>query len=84
MWQTNFALALFRDAPHICIMAEEAHPFTVRIDADPLRERRYRWTISEGFQIHLRSPQSYATEREAKKDADRAMSKFVLHWRNRE
>jgi hypothetical protein len=65
-------------------MAEEAHPFTVRIDADPLREHRYRWMISEGFQIHLRSPQSYATEREAKEHADRAMSKFVLHWRNRE
>jgi hypothetical protein len=65
-------------------MAEEAHPFTLRIEADPLRERRYRWTIFEGFQIHLRSPQSYATHREAKEEADKAMSKFLLrHWRYR-
>jgi len=65
-------------------MAEEAHPFTIRIDLDPLRERRYRWTISEGIRTHLRSPQSYATEREAKEDADKAMSRFVRHWRNKE
>jgi hypothetical protein len=63
-------------------MAEEAHPFTFRIEADPLRELRYRWTISEGFRIRLRSLQSYATRREAKEDADRAILKFVRHWRN--
>jgi hypothetical protein len=65
-------------------MLEEAHQFTIRVEADPLREGRYRWTICEGVQIHLRSPQSYATRREASEDADRAMSKFVRHWQNRE
>ncbi len=65
-------------------MAEEAHPFTVRVHADPLRERRYRWTIFEGFQIHLRSPESYATRREAEEHAEKAMSRFVRHWQNRE
>jgi hypothetical protein len=36
----------------------------------------------EGFQIHLRSPQSYATHREAEEEADIAMWKFLLrHWR---
>jgi len=64
-------------------MAEEAQ-FTVRVHADPLREHRYRWTIFEGFQIHLRSPESYATLREAEEDAARAMSRFVRHWRDRE
>jgi hypothetical protein len=39
----------------------------------------YRWTICEGVQIHLRSPQSYATLLEAKEDADKAMSKFAAH-----
>jgi hypothetical protein len=62
----------------------EKHPFTYSVMRDPLREHRYRWTISEGFRIHLRSPQSYATEREAKGDADKALSKFVLHWRSGE
>jgi hypothetical protein len=64
-------------------MAEKAHPFTLRIEADPLRERRYRWMILEGFQIHLRSPKSYATRREAKEEADKAITKFVFNWRNR-
>jgi hypothetical protein len=65
-------------------MLEEAHHFTIRVEADPLRERRYRWTICEGIQIHLRSPESYATRREAQEHADKAMSKFVRHWQNRE
>ena len=53
------------------------------VDADPLRAGRYRWTVCEGVQIHLRSPQSYATQREAKEDADKAMSGFAADWRER-
>ena len=60
-------------------MLEEAHRFTIRVEADPLREGRYRWTICEGVQIHLRSPKSYATRREAQEHADKAMSKFERH-----
>jgi hypothetical protein len=63
-------------------MADEAHPFISKVLADPLRDGRYRWTICEGVQIHLRSPQSYATQREAKVDADKAMSKLATHWEN--
>jgi hypothetical protein len=49
-------------------MSDEAHQFMANVDADPLRAGRYRWTICEGVQIHLRSPQSYATQREANED----------------
>ena len=64
-------------------MGEESHPFALRVEKDPLRERQFRWTISEGLQIHLRSPQSYATEREAEESAKSALSKFVRHWQDR-
>jgi hypothetical protein len=61
----------------------EVHPFTIKIEPDPLREMRYRWTVCEGIQIHLRSPHSYATRREAENDAAKAMSKLLANWRNR-
>jgi hypothetical protein len=68
--------------PHNVAMAE-VHPFTVKIEADPLRENRYRWTVCEGTQIHLRSPHSYTTRREAEKEAEKAMSNLVAKWRNK-
>ena len=57
---------------------EDEPKFTVQIEADPLNERRFRWEIHEGGQIHLRSPHSYATRREAETEADRALRKFTL------
>jgi hypothetical protein len=65
-------------------MGKESHQFAFRIEKDPLREHRYRWTIFEGFQIHLRSPQSYETHREAEESAKSALAKFVRHWQDRE
>lgn len=56
---------------------DETPQFTFNIEPDPLRELRYRWTICEGCQIHLRSPQSYATRREAIDDAKKALAHFV-------
>jgi hypothetical protein len=41
----------------------EAHPFTFKIEIDPLSERRFRWTVCEGGQIHLRSPHSWVRPR---------------------
>jgi hypothetical protein len=82
------ALAPFRDAPHIRIMADmspftgEKHPFTFSVMADPLRESRYRWTVCEGNQIHMRSPTSYATQSEAEKEAAKAVSRRVERWRS--
>jgi hypothetical protein len=60
---------------------EEIHPFTVRIEADPLDEFRFRWTLCEGDQIHLRSPHSYATRREADTEANAAILRYVATWR---
>jgi hypothetical protein len=53
----------------------EVHPFTVRIEADPLSALRFRWTVCEGNQIHIRSPHSYATRREADREANE-----VIYW----
>jgi hypothetical protein len=60
----------------------EGHPFTVRIEADPLSERRFRWTVCEGEQIHLRSPHSYATRRQAEITANEAMLKLAANRRS--
>jgi hypothetical protein len=55
----------------------EIHPFTVRIETDPLDVRRFRWTVCEGNQIHIRSPHSYATRREAEREANEVMLKHA-------
>jgi hypothetical protein len=68
---------------HNAIMVE-THPYSFNVVADPLRESRYRWTVCEGNQIHVRSPCSYATRREAEKEAAKAVSRRVEHWRNGE
>jgi GH24 family phage-related lysozyme (muramidase) len=62
----------------------ENHPFTFNVMADPLRESRYRWTVCEGNQIHMRSPTSYATQSEAEKEAAKAVSRRVERWRSGE
>ena len=62
----------------------ETHPFTFEIQADPLQESRYRWTVCEGSQIHIRSSHSYATRSEAEKEAGKAVSRREQHWRNGE
>jgi len=54
------------------------HKFTVKIETDPLNAARSRWEIHEGSQIHLRSPHSYATHREAESEAAKALVKFTL------
>ena len=58
----------------------EVHPFMVKIEVDPLNAVRFRWTVCEGDQIHIRSPHSYATRREASAEADKAMSKLAATW----
>jgi len=56
------------------------HPFTFKVDADPLSERRFRWSVCEGDQIHIRSPHSYATRREAETEAGKAVLKRASLW----
>ena len=60
---------------------DKAEQFKVRIEPDPLGAGRFRWTVCEGNQIHLRSPHSYATRREAEREADKARQKFAETWR---
>jgi hypothetical protein len=54
--------------------------FTVKIKPDPLVAGRFRWTVCEGDQIHLRSPHSYASRLEAEREADAALQKFAMEW----
>jgi len=62
----------------------KTHPFTFGIEPDLLRELRYRWTVCEGSQIHVRSPHSYATKPEAEREAAKAVVRREKHWRNGE
>jgi hypothetical protein len=60
----------------------EKHPFTIEIEEDPENERRFRWIIVEGERPRQRSPQSYATIRHAKADAERFMQKLITAWQS--
>ena len=87
--QNRMGARVFADPPDFVpgslpISAHDApmagsHPFTTRIQADPLSERRFRWAICEGEQIRLRSPHSYATRREAEADAGKAMLRLAAN-----
>jgi hypothetical protein len=54
-----------------------AHPYQVRIEADPLNALRFRWTVCEGVLVHMRSARSYATRLEARAEAEAALAKLV-------
>jgi hypothetical protein len=62
-------------------MTYKTFPFAFRVETHPQRQGRYLWAIGYGFQTYRRSPQSFATRREAKNDALKAMSKIEAHWR---
>ena len=62
-------------------MTYETSPFAFRVEAHPQLQGRYLWAIGYGFQSYRRSPHSFATRREAKNDALKAMSKIEAHWR---
>jgi hypothetical protein len=67
--------------PILLIMTYETPPFAFRVEAHPQQQGRYLWAIGYGFQTYRRSPLSFATRREAKNDALKAMSKIAAHWR---
>ena len=67
--------------PILPIMTYETSPFAFRVEAHPKLQGRYLWAIGYGFQTYRRSPLSFATRREAKNDALKAMSKIEAHWR---
>jgi hypothetical protein len=58
----------------------EISRFTYRILPDLLGVRRFRWTVCEGEQIHLRSPHSYATRREAEIEGGKAVIRYAKTW----
>jgi hypothetical protein len=60
----------------------ENHPFTIKLEQDPQSERRFRWNIYEGEKLRERSPQSYATIRRAKADAERFTQRLITTWRS--
>ena len=72
-------MELRRESAHNLAM-DRPEQFTVRIERDPLGAGRFRWTVCEGDQIHLRSPHSYATRREAEQEANKARQKFAEAW----
>jgi hypothetical protein len=59
----------------------ENHPFTITVEADLLRDGRFRWTLCENGQVRNRSAFSYATRREALADATKALEKQIAEWR---
>jgi len=66
--QPKFILAAQTPLSHNANMTA-FNRFTFKIEIDPLSERRFRWTVCEGNQVHIRSPHSYATRREAETEA---------------
>ena len=80
-YERNAGLATVTRFLHSLMMIE-THPFTFEIQADPLQTSRYRWTVCEGSQVHIRSPHSYATRNEAEKEAAKAVARREQHWRN--
>lgn len=53
------------------------HPYTIKVEADPLNALRFRWTVVEGTLVHMRGPHSYETRREAAEEASKALEKLV-------
>jgi hypothetical protein len=60
-------------------MADD-HPFSFEVAPDRLIEGRYRWTIYEGHRTDALSPDSYASEREAQIEAEKAIARRVALW----
>ena len=58
----------------------EPDRFTFQILPDLSGVRRFRWTVREGEQIHLRSLQSYATRREAEIEGGKAALRVAKAW----
>jgi hypothetical protein len=51
------------------------HPFSIKVNPDPEREGRCRWTIYQSRKQRDRSQDSFATRREAESDATKVIQK---------
>jgi hypothetical protein len=61
-------------------MAEIA-TFTIEIEPDAGRSRRFRWKILEDGKARDKSVYSFATKREAQIDAEKFVGKLNSTWR---
>jgi hypothetical protein len=61
---------------------DDNHPFSMKIDQDPDKNRRFVWLIYEGEKLRERSRQSYATIRHAKADGERFLQKLITAWQS--
>jgi hypothetical protein len=61
-------------------MPEELH-FTIRVEADLLREGHFRWALFESGQVRERSEGSYETKGEAYADAANVLREYLAEWR---
>jgi len=60
----------------------ESHRFSIKLEQDEQSERRFRWIIYEGEKLRERSPQTYATIRHAKADAEKFMQRLITAQRS--
>jgi hypothetical protein len=58
------------------------HRFSIKLEQDEQSERRFRWVIYEGEKLRERSPQSYATIRHAKADAEKFVQRLITAQRS--
>jgi hypothetical protein len=58
------------------------HRFSIKLEQDEQSERRFRWVIYEGEKLRERSPQSYATIRHAKADAEKFVQRLIAAQRS--
>jgi hypothetical protein len=59
-----------------------SHPFSIKLEQDEQSERRFRWIIYDGEKLRERSPQSYATIRHAKADAEKVVQRLITARRS--
>jgi hypothetical protein len=57
-----------------------APAFTIKIEQDRINSGRYRWKVFVGTRQHDLSVHSFATKREALKDAEKFVAKLNSTW----
>ena len=58
-------------------------PLRIRIDEDPDRLGRFRWSVSDEYAGLFKSPGDFATEREALDDAEKYVDRRIRIWQKR-
>ncbi len=61
-------------------MIAEEHHFTIRVEADLLRQDHFRWVLCESGQVRERSDGSDSTKGEAYADAANVLREYLANW----